>query len=133
MPPEEVRGFKRQLREQREALLLEREHWSLALRDPEHRERYVERQTELRCAVAAAIEAQMRELGKPDLAMPAEEVARILTSIIGGLTADELIEPKSIRPELFGEALALIHGGLVAQLGPQTGVADHRWRDSGKS
>ena len=75
----------------------------------------------------------MRELGKPDLAMPAEEVARILTSIIGGLTADELIEPKSIRPELFGEALALIHGGLVAQLGPQTGVADHRWRDSGKS
>jgi hypothetical protein len=36
-------------------------------------------------------------------------------SIIGGLAVDELTEPGSARPELLGEALALIYAGLVAQ------------------
>jgi hypothetical protein len=36
-------------------------------------------------------------------------------SIIGGLAVDELIEPESVRPELLGEALALVYAGLVAR------------------
>jgi hypothetical protein len=47
--------------------------------------------------------------------MPAEDVARIVMSIIGGLAVDELIEPASVSPELLGEALALIYAGLVAR------------------
>jgi len=47
--------------------------------------------------------------------MPAEDVARVVMSIIGGLAVDELIEPGSVRPELVGEALALIYAGLVAR------------------
>jgi hypothetical protein len=35
--------------------------------------------------------------------------------IIGGLAVDELIEPGSVRPELLGEALALVYAGLVAR------------------
>jgi hypothetical protein len=46
--------------------------------------------------------------------MSAEEVARIVMSIIGGLTADELIEPGSVSPELLGETLVLVYAGLVA-------------------
>ena len=115
MSVEATRAFAQQLGEQREAMLLEREYWSLAIRDPELRARYAERQTELRGALAAAMEARARHLGTPDLTMPAEDVARIVMSIIGGLTVDELIEPGSVRPELLGETLALIYAGLVAR------------------
>jgi hypothetical protein len=47
--------------------------------------------------------------------MPAEEVARVVMSIISGLGVDELIEPGSVRPQLLGETLALIYTGLVAR------------------
>ena len=115
MSVEATRTFAQQLGEEREALLLEREYWSLAIRDPELRARYIERQTERRNALAAALEARARHLGTPKLTMPADDVARIVTSIIGGLTVDELIEPGSVHPQLIGEALALIYAGLVAR------------------
>jgi len=115
MSLEATREFARQLKDDREAVLVDREYWSLAIRDPELRARYVERQTELRDALAAAMEARARHLGTPELTMPGEDVARIVMSIIGGLAVDELIEPGSVRPELLGEALALVYAGLVAR------------------
>jgi len=115
MSVEATREFARQLGGQREAVLLEREYWTLAIRDRELRARYAERQTELRDALAAAIEARARHLGTPELTMPPEDVARIVMSIIGGLAVDELIEPGSVRPELLGEALAVVYAGLVAR------------------
>jgi AcrR family transcriptional regulator len=115
MSVEATRAFAQQLEQEREAMLLEREYWSLAIRDPELRARYAERETELRGALAAAMEARARHLGTPDLTMSAEDVARIVMSIIGGLAVDELIEPGSVRPELLGEALALVYAGLVAR------------------
>lgn len=96
-------------------MLLEREYWTLAIRDPELRARYAERQSELRDSLAAAMEARARHLGTPELTMPSEDVARIVMSIIGGLAVDELIEPGSVRPELLGEALAIVYAGLVAR------------------
>jgi len=115
MSVEASRTFGGQVADQREALLLEREYWSLAIRDPELRSRYAERQAELRRELGAAMEARARHLGTPDLGVPADDVARIVLSIIGGLTVDELIEPGSVRPELLGEALAVIYAGLVAR------------------
>jgi AcrR family transcriptional regulator len=115
MSVEATRAFAQQLEAEREALLLEREYWSLAVRDPELRARYAERQAELRRDLAVAMEARARHLGTPDLTMPAEDVARIVMSIIGGLSVDELIEPGSVRPELLGEALAIVDAGWVAR------------------
>ena len=115
MSVEASREFARQLSSQRDAMLLEREYWSLAIRDPELRARYAERQTELRGALASALGARARHLGMPDLPMPAEDVARIVMSIIGGLTVDELVKPGSVDPDLLGETLALIYAGLVAR------------------
>jgi AcrR family transcriptional regulator len=115
MSVEATREFARRLGGQRAAELLEREYWSLAIRDPELRASYVERQAELRGALARAIEARVRHLGTPDVPMPAEDVARIVMSVVGGLTVDELVEPGSVRPELVGETLALIYAGLVAR------------------
>jgi AcrR family transcriptional regulator len=115
MSLEATREFARQLSEQREAVLLEREYWTLAIRDPELRARYVERQGELRGALAAALRARARHLGTPDMPMAAEDVARIVMSIIAGLAVDELIEPGSVHPQLIGDTLALIYAGLVAR------------------
>src|SRR5689334_21797503 len=69
MSVEASREFARQLSQQREAMLLEREYWSFAIRDPELRARYAGRQTELRDALAAAMEARARHLGTPELPM----------------------------------------------------------------
>ena len=115
MSIEAAREFARQLDEQREALLLDREYWSLAIRDPELRARYAERQTTLRRDMASALEARARHLGTPSIPMPAEDVARIVMGILGSLTVDELVEPGSVRPALLGDALALIYAGLVAR------------------
>jgi AcrR family transcriptional regulator len=115
MSVEATRDFARQLSEEREAMLLEREYWSLAIRDPKLRARYCERQAELRHALALALEARGRHLGTPDLTMPSQDLARIVMSLIGGLAIDELIEPGSVRPELLGEALAIVYAGLVAR------------------
>jgi AcrR family transcriptional regulator len=115
MSVEAGRAFARRLREQRDAVLLEREYWSLAVRDPELRARYAERQAELRGAFGRALEARARHLGTPAIPMPAEDVARVVMSIIDGLTVDELVEPGSVRPELLEETLALVYAGLVAR------------------
>ena len=115
MSVEANREFARQLKGQRDGVLLEREYWSLAIRDPEIRARYAERQSEFRDALGGALEARARHLGMPDLPMPAEDVARIVIGIFGGLAVDELIEPGSVRPDLLGDALALVYAGLVAR------------------
>jgi AcrR family transcriptional regulator len=123
MSVEASREFARRLAGEREAVLLEREYWTLAVRDPELRRRYAERQAELRDAMARALEARARHLGTPDMPIPAEDVARIVMSIIGGLAVDDLVEPGSVRPELLGETLALVYAGLVARAGASTARA----------
>jgi AcrR family transcriptional regulator len=115
MSEEAARAFARDLEGERAALLLEREYWSLAIRDPELRARYIERQKELRDALATGMQARASHLGTPDVIIPAEDIARIVMAIIGGLAIDELIEPGAVRPELLGEALAIIYAGLVAR------------------
>src|SRR5204863_420348 len=60
MAVEATEAFARQLDEEREAVLLEREYWTLAIRDPDLRARYVERQTALRVAVAALSQIELK-------------------------------------------------------------------------
>lgn len=115
MSVEASREFTRRLTSQRDAVLVEREYWTLAIRDPELRARYAERQQELRDALARGLEARARHLGTGEIPMPAEDVARIVMSVMGGLSVDELVEPGSVRPELLAETLALIYAGLVAR------------------
>src|SRR3712207_6977996 len=76
MSVEASREFARQITRERDAMLLDREYWSLAIRDPELRARYAERQRALREALAGALEARARHLGTPDLPMAAEDLAR---------------------------------------------------------
>ena len=114
MSVEASQEFARRMSADRDAVLLDREYWSLAIRDPELRARYVEREAELRTAMARGMEARARHLGTPDLGN-ADDIARVVMTIIKGLSVDELIEPGTVRPELLGETLALIYIGLVAR------------------
>jgi hypothetical protein len=50
--------------------------------------------------------------------MGAEQVARIVMTIIGGLAVDELIEPGSVDPDLLGDTLAVLYSGLLARAQP---------------
>src|SRR3954462_12461315 len=63
MSVEAAREFARRLSTERDAVLLDREYWTLAIRDPELRARYAERQTDLRGSLADALEARARHLG----------------------------------------------------------------------
>src|SRR4051795_9652067 len=112
MSAEGSQEFARRIRD-RDALLLEREYWSLAIRDAKLRRRYLKRQHEQRETLAAALEARAEDLGTPDLTMSSGDVARIVMAIVGGLAVDELVEPGSVRPDLVGDALAVIYAGLV--------------------
>ncbi|MGZ4233377.1 MAG: TetR family transcriptional regulator C-terminal domain-containing protein [Solirubrobacteraceae bacterium] len=115
MSVEAARAFARRLSEQREAVLLDREYWSLAIRDPQLRARYIARQTELRRALARALQARMRQLGAPDLPMAGEQLARIVMSVIAGLAIDDLVEPGSVDPDLLADTLAVLYSGLIAR------------------
>src|SRR2546423_10933605 len=57
MAVEGSREVARQLSKERDAVLLEREYWTLALRDPQLRARYAQRQTALRRALGPGPEA----------------------------------------------------------------------------
>jgi AcrR family transcriptional regulator len=115
MAIEATQAFSALISEQRDAVLLEREHWSLAIRDPELRARYAERQAELRGRLALALQARARHLGAPPMPMPAEDLARVVMGIISALAIDELVEPHSVRAELVGETLATLYAGLLAR------------------
>src|SRR3954447_817443 len=60
--------------EQRDLVLLTQEYWSVAVRDPGLRSRFVERQRELRAGLARTLEARHRATGVP-LTVPSERLA----------------------------------------------------------
>ena len=62
MSVEASRRFAELLRSERELLLLEHEYWSRAVRDPEFRKRYVERQSRLRSALGGALCTRFEQL-----------------------------------------------------------------------
>jgi AcrR family transcriptional regulator len=114
LAPEASSRFVDALRGQRELLLLDREYWSQAVRDPKLRARYAKRQAELRSALGRALEARMRHLGTPGLDRP-EKMATIAMALAAGLAQEKLIDPDVVPDDLLGEALALIYAGLVAR------------------
>lgn len=88
------------------------EYWSAATRDEAHAARYLQRHAALREALALALTARHDQTGVP-LAMPADELAEAFIALAFGLGMAALVEPDSIRAELFGEMASLIYDGMV--------------------
>jgi AcrR family transcriptional regulator len=115
MAPQASQGFFDLLREERQFVLLSREYWSRAARDPEVRKRFIERQAKLRAALAKALDARHRQLGAPPFSMPAEEAATAFLALGEGLSFQKLVDPDSVPEHLYGEILALVFQGLLAR------------------
>jgi AcrR family transcriptional regulator len=112
-------GLSALIDEQRRLMLLTHEYWSLAVRDPELRSRYVTRQRALRDAVSIALVSRHRTTGVP-LNYPADRLATAIMALGNGLAMERIADPEETPPELFGEILDMLYDGLVyrAQVEP---------------
>lgn len=110
------RGLSSFAEEQQALVVLLQEYWSLAVRDDELREDYVERQRVLREHLAAALEARHRTTGVP-LTFPAEQLATGIIALATGLTQERIADPEHVPGDLLGELLALLYDGLVHRAG----------------
>jgi AcrR family transcriptional regulator len=113
--PEVNRRFMALLERDREMVLLAHEFWSVSVRNPELRERYVERYADLRRDVAESLVRRHRELGAPPFTMPAEDVATGLIALAYGLSIGRLADPEAVPDNLYGELVSLIYEGLAAR------------------
>jgi AcrR family transcriptional regulator len=107
-------GVARLVREQPELLLVLFEQWALAVREPELRPAYVDRQAMLREALARALRARHETTGVP-LTYSAELLASAILALGHGLAMSALVEHESVPDELLGDVLQLLYEGLEAR------------------
>jgi AcrR family transcriptional regulator len=111
--PEASRRFVELLRSERELLLLLHEYWAQAVRDPELRARYAERQARLRSTLAKALAIRAARLGASTDGFPAEAMATAIMSLAAGLAQERLIAPDAVPDELLGDVIVLIYAGIM--------------------
>jgi len=118
MAPEASRRFAALVRGQRDALLLNYEYWSQAVRDRRLATRWARRRRELRAALASATVARLETLGAPapDPA-EAEQLATAFMTLVSGLAQERLVEPRDIPDDLLGSTFALLYAGYLTRRG----------------
>jgi AcrR family transcriptional regulator len=103
------------IQSQREMVLVANEYWAQAVRDPEVRKTFAERQRSFRAALGQALAARLEHLGAPPLEMDPEAMATAFIAIGLGLSQQKLIDAECVPDDLYGEILALIYMGHVAR------------------
>ena len=106
------RGISTFADENQALVLLLQEHWSLAVRDDELREAYVERQHALRKRLAKALEARHHTTGVP-LTVSSESLATGIIALSAGMAQERIADPDGVPADLLGEMLSLVYEGLV--------------------
>jgi len=114
IPDEVSRRFASVVDESRELALLFHEYAAMAAREPELRASYLKRSAKLREGIARAVEVRHRALGVP-LSIPAPQLANAAMALADGLSIEQLIDPDSVPPDLFGQVLSLIEDGMAAR------------------
>lgn len=92
------------------------EHWAAAVRDPDLRAAYTERQSHLRETLSRALQARHGTTGVP-LTYPAERLAAGILALAHGIAMNNLIDDPGTPEELYGELLDLLYDGLVHRAG----------------
>jgi AcrR family transcriptional regulator len=118
--PAVSRGLAQVVDEERNLFLLMHEYWALAVRDPELRERYRERQRSLRTAVAHTLASRQEASGLP-LPLDAERLATSLIALATGLAEERIADPEAAPDEILGEILSVIFDGLAARAAAAAG------------
>ena len=114
MAPEGSRRLGELVRTQRDLLLLDREYWALAARDPELRARYTERSARLRSGLGRALKTRLERLGGVPEGDP-ERMATVVMALMAGLAQQQLLEPEAVPDHLLGDAMVLLYRGATAQ------------------
>jgi AcrR family transcriptional regulator len=117
MSLEANRLFAQLVRDERDLMLVEREYWSLAVRNTMLRRRYAKRRAALRTDLGRAIAARLTTLGADAVQVDPERIAAMFIGLAQGLAQEKLTEPGAIPDDLLGESFVLIYLGLVAREG----------------
>lgn len=101
-------------RSQPALILLMREQWARAVRDPAQRAAYRERQALIRDALAQALSARHETTGVA-LTYPAARLATAIMALASGLVDELLVADPAVDDTLLGEVLQLLYDGLTAR------------------
>ena len=86
------------------------EYWALAVRHPQFRDHFAERQLALRDGLARALRARHETTGVP-LTVAPERLATAFIALGNGLALDRLVDEEAVEEDLFGEIAALVYDG----------------------
>jgi len=90
---------------------LQAEFWLYAVRNPHVLDTVAARMRESREALQRLIDATSRRAGT-DLGVPSETVATVVFALLQGLVRQRRLDPGSVPPELFSQALRWLFTGL---------------------
>jgi AcrR family transcriptional regulator len=102
------------VRHERAPLLLLQDYWAQAARDETVAVRYRTRQSSLRDALAAALQARHEHTGVP-LTFDAQRLAQAFIALAQGLALESIVDPDAADAALFGDILNLVYDGLTAR------------------
>jgi AcrR family transcriptional regulator len=87
------------------------EFWARAVRDPGLQEEFARQRRSARKLVARFIEQQAHQL-RIELPAPADQLAVTVLALSNGIAIEQLADPETVDPSVFGTALSLLLDGL---------------------
>jgi AcrR family transcriptional regulator len=87
------------------------EFWARAVRDPSLRKEFARHRRTARALIARFLEQQAAQLGI-GLPAPADQLAVAVLALSNGIAIEQLADPDTVDPSIFGTILGLLLNGL---------------------
>ncbi len=87
------------------------EFWTRAVRDPTLRKEFARHRRAARELIAAFLELQAAQLGI-ELPAPPDQLAIAVLALSNGIAIEQLADPQTVDPSIFGTTLSLLLNGL---------------------